>query len=244
VTIRVVAALGLALATTAAAAAAPALRPAIALGRVEETAGGRASVRLTVSPELAPSWREANVGFLALRAAEAQRRIDAAVASGNELEVPLPASGCALLFGDLGRPEDRGRADSWRRSRRSVKAVLCRDGGDAAADLAARRAAGALLMARAGTRDEVRLLANPATTRPGSDLPVRLYADGRVAPGVELVAEGPGGLTSVVSSDGQGFAVVALPVAGPWRIHFRAGGERGAELHFVVPAASLHEDGR
>jgi hypothetical protein len=96
-------------------------------------------------------------------------------------------------------------------------------------------------MARAGTRDEVRLLANPATARPGSDLPVRLYADGRKAAGVEVVAEGPGGLRSVTVSDAEGFAVIALPAAGPWRVHFRAGADRAAELHFAVPEASLHE---
>jgi hypothetical protein len=99
-------------------------------------------------------------------------------------------------------------------------------------------------MARAGTRDEVRPMANPATTRPGSDLPVRVYADGREAAGVEVVAEGPGGISSVAVSDGQGFAVVGLPAAGPWRIHFLAGADRVAELYFEVPEASLHEEGR
>jgi hypothetical protein len=235
---RLLASLGLALTAIAAHAAGEA-RQAITLTRGETaTAAGAPTVRLALSPEIAPSWREANVGFLALRSADAQRRLDAS-AAGAELEVPLPVSGCALLIGDLGRPEDRGHADSWRRSRHSVKAVLC----DRDADLRARRRAGALLMARAGTRDEVRLLANPATARPGSDLPVRLYADGRKAAGVEVIAEGPGGLRNVARSDGEGFAVLALPAAGPWRVHFRAGGDRAAELHFTVPEESLHETG-
>jgi hypothetical protein len=212
-------------------------RPAITLSRADQASAGAApTVRVALSPEIASSWREANVGFLAVRSAEVQQRLDAS-AAGVELEVPLPRAGCALFFADLGGPEDRGKADSWRRSRRSVKAVLC----EADADLVARRRSGALLMARAGTRDEIRLLANPATSRPGSDLPLRLYADGRKAAGVEVVAEGPGGIRQVTTSDGAGFAVVALPVAGPWRIHFRAGAGREAELHFTVPAASLHE---
>jgi hypothetical protein len=248
---RFLVALGFALAASAGgaggaagAAAAREAGPAIALGRVEAPALARgATVRLTLSPEVAPSWAEANVGLLAVRSPGLQRRLDSSKA-GAELEVPLPDSGCALLFGDLGRPEDRGFADSWHRSRRSVKAVLCRDSGSPVIDLAARRRAASLLIAKAGTRDEVRPMANPATTRPGADLPVRVYADGRDAAGVRVVAEGPGGISSVATSDESGFAVVALPVAGPWRIHFRAGEQRVAELLFEVPEAALHEEGR
>ena len=242
--LRFIATLGLMLiARAAGAAVAPDAEPAVALGRVDAAATGGATVRLTLSPDVAPSWREANVGILAVRSAELQSRLDVSSA-GPALEVPLPSSGCALLFADLGRPEDRGFADSWRRSRRSVKAVVCRDGGNAPADLAARRHAASLLIARAGTRDEVRPLANPATTRPGRDLPVRVYADGREAAGVRVVAQGPGGLSSAATSDAHGFAIVPLPVAGAWRIHFRAGPDRVAELLFEVPEASLHEEGR
>jgi hypothetical protein len=217
-------------------AAPPAGKPAIEItAAAAETAGDRAAVRLTLSPELAPSWREANVGFLALRSAGRQSDVDRSKALGRDVEVSVPDLGCTLLVADLGRPEDRGFADSWRRTRRSVKAVVCRDSGEPAQDLAARRRAGALLLARAGTRDEVRPLASPATARPGADLPLRLYADGDAAAAVDVVAEGPHGST-VTRSDAHGFATVRLPVAGRWRIWFRAG-DRVAELLFEVPAA-------
>jgi hypothetical protein len=192
-------------------------------------------VRLTLSAAIAPSWQEANVAFIVLRSYGRQKGVETAAARGRELDVALPGSGCSLLVADLGRGEDRGFADSWRRSLRSVKAVLCQDRGDPAIDLESRRRAAAVFMARAGTRDEVRPLANPATTRPGSDLPLRLYADGRLATGVEVIAEGPRGAASRAVSDANGFASVSLSAAGPWRVYFRPGEDRVAELLFDVP---------
>lgn len=208
--------------------------PAIEINRAD-TASGRA-LRLTLSLEVAPSWRDANVAFLALRSGGRQSAVDHSKALGRDIDVTVPELGCAMLVADLGRPEDRGFADSWQRTRRSTKAVLCRDGGVPAQDLAARRRAGAVLLARAGTRDEVKPLANPATTRAGAELPLKLYADGEAAAGVEVVAQGPGGISSVTKSDAHGFAVVELTAAGPWRIWFRTG-DRVAELLFEVPAA-------
>ena len=236
--------MGLAVLASAAGALPGAGEAAIEIAPVEAKAAAGRGVRLTLSADVAPSWREANVGFTALRSPGLQKSLDTAAAAGRELEVALPAAGCALLVADLGRPEDRGFSDSWRRSRRSVKAVLCQDAGDPAADLAARRRSAALLMARAGTRDEVRPLANPATTRPGADLPLRLYADGDVAAGVEVVAEGPGGTSTVTRSDAHGFAAVALPAAGRWRIHFRPAPDRVAELLFEVPERRDQEASR
>ena len=229
----------LALALLAAAAQAAAARPdepAFAIGRVgaKSSAGGGVA-RLTLSAALAPSWEDANVGFLALRSHGNQRSVDAGLAHGRDLDVALPAIGCSVLVADLGRPEDRGHPDSWRRSRRSVRAVFCQDSGDPSRDLAARRRAGALLLAGAGTRDEVRPLANPATTRPGSSLPVRVYADGRPAAGVPVVAEGPGGASTATMADAHGVAVVSLPAAGAWRVYFRSDEGRIAELLFDVP---------
>lgn len=232
--------LGLVLsAMTSRAVAVPAAgEPAIEITRADDSAGGSAALRLTLSPEVAPSWREANVAFLALRSGGRQSAVEHAKALGRDVDVTLPELGCALLVADLGRPEDRGFADSWRRTRRSTKAIVCRDGGEPAEDLAARRRAGAVLLARAGTRDEVRPLANPATARPGADLPLRLYADGDAAAGVEVMAQGPGGASHVTRSDAHGFATVALTAAGPWRIWFRAGGDRVAELLFEVPVTA------
>jgi hypothetical protein len=209
---------------------------AIEITRVgAKSPAGGGVLRLTLSATVASAWEEANLGFLAMRSYGKQSSIDTATARGRELDVALPAEGCSLLVADLGGPEDRGHADSWRRSRRSLKAVFCQDTGNPAADLTARRRAAAIFLASAGTRDEVRPLANPATTRPGCDLPLRLYADGRPAPGVRAVAEGPNGGTSGGVSDAHGFAVVSLPVAGAWRVYFRTGEDRIAELLFDVP---------
>ena len=240
---RDVAFLGLVLSTvTGRAVAVPtAGEPAIEITRAD-TAGGRA-LRLELSLEVAPSWREANVAFLALRSGGRQFAVDHAKALGRDVDVSVPDLGCAMLVADLGRPEDRGFADSWQRTRRSTKAVLCRDSGEPAQDLAARRRAGAVLLARAGTRDEVRPLANPATTRPGADLPLKLYADGDAAAGVEVVAQGPDGATTTVKSDAHGFVTVSLTAAGPWRIWFRTG-DRVAELLFEVPSAGAQGGAR
>ncbi len=233
--------LGLALLASAGGGAVARLdEPAFEITRVgAKSTAADGVVRLTLSAALAPAWADANVGFLALRGQGMQRSIDAGVARGRSLDVALPASGCALLVADLGRPEDRGHADSWRRSRRSVRAVLCQDGGDPSADLAARRQAGAILLAGSGTRDEVRPLANPATTRPGSSLPLRVFADGSPAAGARVVAEGPGGASNVTTSDAHGVAVVSLPAAGAWRVYFRSGEDRIAELLFDVPRAMV-----
>ena len=237
----------LALAVSAAsgrAVAAPAPgEPAIAVRRIDETAGGRAGLRLTLSAEVAPDWRQANIAFLALRSAGWQTGVDTMKALGRDVDVALPELGCTMLVADLGRPEDRGFSDSWQRTRRSTKAVVCHDSGDPAQDLAARRRAGAVLLARAGTRDEVRPLANPATAHAGAYLPLRLYAGGEAAAGVEVVAQGPDGRSRVTRSDAHGIATVSLDAAGPWRIWFRAG-DRVAELVFDVPSAGAQGGAR
>jgi hypothetical protein len=210
--------------------------PAVEITRVAvKASAGHRDARLTLSAAIAPSWNEANVAFMVLRSYGRQNAVKTAAARGRELDVALPGSGCSLLVADLGGSEDRGFADSWRRTRRSVKAVLCQESGDPAIDLESRRRAAGVFLARAGTRDEVRPLANPATTRPGSDLPLRLYADGRLAAGVEVIAEGPRGAVSHAVSDAHGFASVSLPAAGPWRVYFRPGEDRVAELLFEVP---------
>jgi hypothetical protein len=231
--------LGIALLTAVAqAAAASPDEPAFEISRVgAKSAEGGGVARLTLSAALAASWEEANVGFLALRSGGTQRSLDAASAHGRELDVALPVKGCSLLVADLGRSEDRGHPDSWRRSRRSVRAVFCQDTGDPSRDLAARGRAGALLLTGAGTRDEVRPLANPATTHPGSFLPLRVLADGSPAAGVPVTAEGPGGVSTVTTSDAHGVAVVSLTTAGAWRVYFHSAEGRIAELLFDVPSS-------
>ena len=234
---RDVARLGLALLACAGPALARSDEAAIEITRVAtKSLGGGSVLRLRLSEEVAPAWKEANVGFLVVRSYGKQDGVETIGAQGRELDLALPVEGCSLLVADLGRPEDRGHADSWRRSRRSVKAVLCQDSGDPAKDLAARRRAGSIFLASAGTRDEVRPLANPATTMPGCVLPVRLFADGHPAAGVEVVAEGPGGASNVALSDAHGLAVVSLGAAGAWRVFFRSGEGRIAELLFEMPA--------
>ena len=227
--------LGLSLAVPASRAVAGPEEPAIEITRVgPKVSGGHLDVRLTLSAAIAPSWQQANVGFLVLRSYGRQQGVETKAARGRELDVALPGSGCSLLVADLGRGADRGYADSWRRSRRSVKAVLCQDRGDASSDLESRRRAAPVFLARAGTRDEVRPLANPATTRPGSDLPLRLYADGHLAAGVEVIAEGPRGAATRAVAEAHGFASVSLSAAGSGRVSFRAGEDRVAELTFDV----------
>ena len=87
-----------------------------------------------------------------------------------------------------------------------------------------------------------------AAGEPGDDAARRrpaaqLYADGDAAAGVEVVAQGPGGTSTVTKSDAHGFATVSLTAAGPWRIWFRTG-DRVAELLFEVPAGDLQGGAR
>ena len=63
---------------------------------------------------------------------------------------------------------------------------------------------------------------------------IRLYADGHPAAGVAVIAEGPRGAVGRAVADAHGFATVSLDAAGPWRIYFRVGEDRVAELLFDV----------
>jgi hypothetical protein len=157
-------------------------------------AGEPAVVRLELDAGLGDSWREVNVGRVVVRSGGDQRRVPAsALPAGRVLELSAPAGECSLVLADLGPAAERGRPDSWSRVTRAAKIVTCPDVSTSGAleALQARARAAGLLTAKTGSRIEIRPLANPATVRPGSDLPVRLYFEGDAAAGARVSATGP-----------------------------------------------------
>jgi hypothetical protein len=181
-------------------------------------AGEPAVVRVELDAGLGDSWREVNVGRVVVRSGGDQRRVPAsALPAGRVLELYAPAGECSLVLADLGPAAERGRPDSWSRVTRAAKIVTCPDASTSEAFRARVRATG-LLTAKTGSRIEIRPLANPATVRPGSDLPVRLYFEGAAAAGARVTAAGPDGLRRDAFADAAGIAVLRIPAAGLWTL--------------------------
>ncbi|HEX6198768.1 MAG TPA: DUF4198 domain-containing protein [Thermoanaerobaculia bacterium] len=206
-----------------------AVAPTVARGGTGEPS----VVRLELDARLGDSWREVNVGRVVVRSGSGQRRVPAgSLPVGRVLELAAPAGECSLVLADLGPASERGLPDSWSRVTRAAKIVSCPAAGSPGA-FAARVAAAGLLTAKTGSRIEIRPLVNPATVRPGSDLPVRLYVEGDAVTGARVTAVGPGGLRRDAFSDGAGIAVLRIPAAGLWTLELH---RRSAPL--VVTAGS------
>ena len=186
-------------------------------------------------------WRQINVGRAVLRSERGQHRLRTELfSSASELDVSLPAEGCALLTLDVGPPAARGHPDSWRRVTQCSKVIRCT--GRAASTLEARRGSGALLTAKTGSRVELRPLVNPTLARPGSDLPVIVYAEGLPQQAAPVVAHGPDETVIRATTDRVGAAVIRLTHAGLWRLVYQHGtgrSTRTAELIFAVSGDEL-----
>lgn len=183
--------------------------------------------RLVLDPALGASWQEVNIGRLVVRTPLGQRAIGlegsaAPPSKSRELDLDLPSVGCALIIANLGPGFDKGRPDAWRRITHAAKIVACSTQGavdeDSKAALESRRRAGGLLMAKTGGRAEIRPLANPATLRPGAELPVRAYCRGQAGAGIEVVATAPDGSRRYARTDAVGSVSIAIESAGPWHL--------------------------
>jgi hypothetical protein len=188
---------------------------------------GDAGDRLLLDPALGASWQDVNIGRLVVRTPGRQERLDTDDRPGPSAKTralmvkSMPTSGCALIIADLGPGFDKGRPDAWQRITHATKIVSCA-GGDGPARLSlgeieARRHAGSMLMAKTGSRVEIQPMANPATLRPGADMPVRAYCDGAARLGVEVAAIAPDGSRRYATTGAVGTAVLHIDAAGRWR---------------------------
>lgn len=188
---------------------------------------GEDGARLVLDPALGASWQDVNIGRLVVRTPEGQERLAPDASGGPSAKSraltvkSMPSTDCALIIADVGPGFEKGRPDAWQRITHATKIVSCA-GGDGTAKLSgeeidARRHAGSMLMAKTGSRVEIQPMANPATLRPGADLPVRAYCDGAARPGVEVAAIAPDGSRRYVSTDAVGAAVLPIDAAGRWR---------------------------
>ena len=194
-------------------------------------------LRLTLSEELGSSWQEAPVVRLAVRAAGTHKTVPRELFEDSSvLDLRFEEEGCSLVLLDVASPDAEG-ALSWYDVRHATKIVTCSNAADPAARLAERRRAGATAMAKVGGRIEIQPLANPATMRPGSDLPIRAHFDNSPRHRAEVEALGPEGMRLATKTDKAGFAHFCVPAAGTWRLRFRVnheGEEYTAELRFEV----------
>lgn len=202
-------------------------------------------LRLTLSSTVASSWREANVARLVVRRAGAQRSLtEEQLAPSADLELKMADEACTMVLVDVGPATSKGFADSWRRVSRCTKIFECNDRGDAAAQLARRRAT-SFMTGKVGSRVEIRPLLSPALVRPGGDFPLRLYADGKARPAALVEAHGSRGETVSAVTDPVGIATLRIPSSGRWTVLYRHGegdSEIVAELIFDVPDESFWTD--
>ena len=182
--------------------------------------------RLVLDAALGSSWQDVNIGRLAIRTASHQERLDvggsgAPSAKSRRLALaPRPDGGCALIIADIGPGFEKGRPDAWQRVTHATKIIDCGSSPPDAltvAHIERRRAAGSIFMAKTGSRAELQPLANPATLRPGADLPVRVYCDGAARAGIELAAVHPDGSRRYATTDAVGAVVMRIDSAGSWR---------------------------
>ncbi len=191
---------------------------------------GEGGAQLVLDPTLGTSWQDVNIGRLAVRTPEGQERLSPDVTGGptaksRALAVKsMPSADCVLIIADVGPGFEKGRPDAWQRITHATKIVSC-GGGDGGGntklsteEIEKRRHAGSLLMAKTGSRVEIQPLVNPATLRPGADLPVRAYCDGAARPGVEVAAIAPDGSRRYARTDAVGAAVLRIETAGRWRV--------------------------
>lgn len=164
----------------------------------------------------APSWKSAASARLIVRGPNGQRAIERP--DGARLDLALEA-GCSLVTVDFGKA--------------AAKHLACRDAGSSTEILAARLEAAALLNSKIGSRYELRPMNNPATVKPGTDLTVRVYADGEARAGAMVTAVGPDGKARTATSDAVGAATLRLDVAGRWTLRAEHVGG-AAELSFDV----------
>jgi hypothetical protein len=184
---------------------------------------GESRLELVLDPAIADSWRQANVGLAVLRDPSGQRSLLPADRPDAKT-VALAAEsafdeGCGVIVAEVGpalAPAKAPRPDAWRQVTRAVKLFLCRPSDDPAALLADRRALTSIATAKAGTRVEIRPLANPLALEPGSDLPVRLYSDQIALGGATVTAHGPDGAAVTARADPNGIAVLRLATPGRW----------------------------
>lgn len=177
-------------------------------------ADGRLTVDL--APDLGASFAEARVGRLVLRSAAEQRSL--LPATGRRVEAA--ADGCAVVLATFG-------------ATRTSRLVACPKG----ATLSDRLGIGGHAGAKTGGPIEIRPLQNPALLRPGRDLAVRLYLEGRPSEGEIVVAERSDGQRLEARSDAEGIAGVRLPAPGAWTLRYRDtldGTDYLAELTFEV----------
>jgi hypothetical protein len=97
---------------------------------------------------------------------------------------------------------------------------------------------------KSGQRVEIRPLADPGSVPVGSDLPLRLYADGDKCGNVRVLATHvASGLVRDIAVNAGAFANLAISAAGIWRVEFSkcapAGTGEAADADWIVWTASL-----
>ena len=192
-------------------------------------------LRVMLDPALADSWQQAALERLAVRSPGAVSSVPVdTLPASRALDLRLAKAACLLLLVDFEPPLAH-----------HAKAIACDSRGSAARRLANRLAAAAWLTARTGTACEIQPMANPATLRAGADLPIRIFRDGMLWSGAEVVAIGPGGQRLERRADAAGTAVIPIASAGRWQVLVQdpgAGGAAGgASLLFEVPSEATWE---
>lgn len=215
---------------------------------VSPKAGDPTRLDIMPSPALGASWNDVHVARLLVRTANRQQRLAGrgeGHGEGRAEPVVWHPSGeeCSILVADLAPAIEREQADAWRRLTHATKRLVCPEAPEAPKDLATwlamRRRVGALATAKSGSRIEVRPLLNPASLRPGRDLPVRIYRDGVSQIGVEVRAEGPSGHTVSARTDASGIATLRISSPGWWRVRYRTTlDDRASQATFAFDVVS------
>ena len=184
--------------------------------------GGKDVLRLTLAPEVGTSWQDVHVGRVVVRSPQGQRQLESSVLRKSaHLDLVQEEPGCVMVQVDVGPPEAKGFADSWRRINRCSKLFVCQPTDEPKADIASRYGSSAMMTSKSGSRIEIRPLLSPMLLRPGNSFPVRLYFDGGAAQDAIVQAIGPDEQVVQARSDSVGIATLEIPSAGEWTVRFQ-----------------------
>ena len=166
-------------------------------------------------------FSQANVGRFVIRTADRQVSLKPKHPAAGLKEIPFTFTqpGYALVIISAGPGREKGRSDSWQRTKYCTKLVLRIDPttGPATSGFQMRDPG---LMGKVGERIEVVPYIPPPALRVGGDLPVRVYFDGSAQRGATVTAHRPDGSVEAKTSDSVGTVNFRINQPGQWVIRY------------------------
>lgn len=205
--------------------------------------GTRAEFKLNA--DLTAQWSAVNVGPCVVRSTGRQdlvtfRLAESEIVASHRFDEP----GWSLAAFSWGPAAERGKSDSWQRVTHCVKLIV-HVLPDTNRSATAPESADPGFAARIGQKFEIVPFVPPPALTPGSDLPVRVYADLEKAPNVSVSAFGPDGSEQRMVTDASGITHFRITQAGRWLIRYETVRDlTGCTAELVFDVLSPSKEGR